>query len=176
MPNPLQHRMEDMSIAYLQAICAKNGYDIWYARHDNDCVDCRITCKGYPMANVDIAHTMSSPTVDVQLKSSFSGVTMLENGDVQYDIPVRNYNYLVDAHRLTPYILILLVMNRQENLWLEQNTDGLIITKCAYWVSLKGQEPTDNRASIRIVIPGGNVLTPEALNEIMVKISKQQEL
>lgn len=67
-------------------------------------------------------------------------------------------------------------MNRQENLWLEQNTDGLIITKCAYWVSLKGQEPTDNRASIRIVIPGDNVLTPEALNEIMVKISKQQEL
>ena len=174
MPNPLQHRMEDMSIAYLQAICAKNGYDIWNARHDNDCVDCQISCNGFPINDGECV--MYSPLVAVQLKASFAGVHILENGDVQYDIPARNYNYLVDTHRFTPYILVLLVMHRDEELWLEQNIDGLKITKCAYWISLKGQEPTENKNSIRIVIPGANVLTPNALKKIMVTISKQQEL
>ena len=174
MPNPLQHRMEDMSIAYLQAICAKNGYEISDTKHDNDCVDCTINCGGYPIEDAECK--WRSPKLEVQLKSSFSSATILDNGDVQYDMSVRNYNYLVDSHRFTPYILILLVMHREENLWLEQNVEGLKITRCAYWVSLKGQEPTENRSSIRIIIPGANVLTPEALKEIMVKISKQQEL
>ena len=71
MPNPLQHRMEDMSIAYLQAICAKNGYDIWNARHDNDCVDCQISCNGFPINDGECV--MYSPLVAVQLKASFAG-------------------------------------------------------------------------------------------------------
>ena len=174
MPNPLQTKMEDMSIAYLQAICAKNGYELSDTKHDNDCVDYTINCGGYPIDDAECV--WRSPKLEVQLKFSFSSVTILENGDVQYDIPARNYNYLVDTHRFTPYILVLLVMHRDEELWLEQNIDGLKITKCAYWISLKGQEPTENKNSIRIVIPGANVLTPNALKKIMVTISKQQEL
>lgn len=176
MPNPLQTRMEDMSFAYLQAICAKNGYDIATTPHDNDCVDCTIICNGYPIENADKKHTMCSPKVDVQLKASFSGIVLLENGDIQYDIPSRNYNYLVNSQRFIPYILVLLVMHRDEELWIEQTVDWLKITKCAYWISLKGQEPTENKSSKRIVIPCANVLTADALKEMMVKISKQQEL
>lgn len=176
MPNPLQTKMEDMSFAYLHALCAKNGYDIATTLHDNDCVDCTISCNGYPVEDVDREHTMYSPKVDVQLKSSYSGVVVLENGDVQYDIPARNYNYLVNPRRLTPYILILLVMHKNEELWIEQTEDWLKITRCAYWISLKGQETTENKTSKRIVIPSANVLTVDALKEIMVKISKQQEL
>lgn len=174
MPNPLQHRMEDMSIAYLQAICAKNGYDIWNARHDNDCVDCQISCNGFPINDGECV--MYSPLVAVQMKASFAGVHILENGDVQYDIPARNYNYLVRTDRTIPYILILLVMYQDENLWIEHNANYLKLTKCAYWACLEGDEPTENRTSKRIVILGRNVLSPDALKEIMVKISKQQEL
>lgn len=174
MPNPLQTRMEDMSIAYLQAICAKNGYEIWNAKHDNDCVDCQVSCNGFPLD--DPACIMCSPIVSVQLKASYAGVQILPTGDVQYDIPVRNYNYLVSTNRTIPYILILLVMHQNENLWIEHNIDYLKLTKCAYWACLKGQEPTRNRATQRIVIPSTNVLTPDSLKEIMVKISKQQEL
>lgn len=166
--------MEDMSVAYLQAICAKNGYEISVTRHDNDCVDCTVNCGGYPIDDAECL--LRSPKLEVQLKSSYSGVRILGNGDIQYDVSARNYNYLVDAHRYTPYILILLVMHKEEELWLEHKIDGLKITKCAYWVSLKGLEPTKNKTSIRVVIPGHNMLTPDSLKEIMVKISKQQEL
>lgn len=83
MPNPLQTKMEDMSIAYLQAICAKNGYELSDTKHDNDCVDYTINCGGYPIDDAECV--WRSPKLEVQLKSSFSSVTILENGDVQYD-------------------------------------------------------------------------------------------
>lgn len=174
MPNPLQAKMEDMSRAYLQAICAKNGYDISTSQHDNDCVDCTIQCCGFPVDDTECR--WHSPKIDVQLKASYAGAQILENGDVQYDIPSRNYNYLVDTRRYIPYILILLVMNREENLWLNHSMEGLTITKCAYWTCLKGQEPTENHNTKRIVIPGTNVLTPNSLQELMIKVSKDQAL
>lgn len=67
-------------------------------------------------------------------------------------------------------------MYQDENLWIEHNANYLKLTKCAYWACLEGDEPTENKTSKRIIIPGGNVLSPDALKEIMVKISKQQEL
>ena len=67
-------------------------------------------------------------------------------------------------------------MHREENLWLNHSVDGLMITKCAYWICLKGQEPTENQKTKRIVIPSANVLTPSSLQELMVKVSKDQGL
>ena len=174
MPIPLQARMEDMSMAYLQAICAKNGYEISNTKHDYDGIDCTIECGGYPIEDGECK--WCSPKIEVQLKSSYSSVDTLENGDVQYDIPARNYNLLVNTNRMLPYILILLVMHREENLWLNHSVDGLMITKCAYWICLKGQEPTENQKTKRIVIPSANVLTPSSLQELMVKVSKDQGL
>ena len=47
MPNTLQESMEDVSFAYMQALCAYNGYTISKAERDNDGVDATIKCKGY---------------------------------------------------------------------------------------------------------------------------------
>lgn len=174
MPIPLQTRMEDMSMAYLQAMCAKNGYEIGNTKHDFDGVDCTIECGGFPIDDGECQ--WYSPRIDVQLKSSFASVSMLDTGDVQYDIPARNYNLLVDSRRNIPYILILLVMNREENKWLNHSMEGLTITKCAYWTCLKGQEPTKNHNTTRIVIPSTNVLTPNSLQGLMIKVSKYQAL
>lgn len=174
MPNPMQARMEDMSFAYIQAICANNGYDIARTSHDNDCIDCTIECCGYPKDNAGCI--MYSPKVDVQLKASFANVVTAPNGDILYDLSARNYNYLVNPNRFTPYILVLLVMHKEKRLWLEHNLDWLKITKCAYWVCLKGQKPTENKSSQRIVIPSTNILSPSSLQDIMVKISKQELL
>ena len=48
MPNSIQIRQEDMSIAYLTALCAANGYTLMKEEHDNDGVDRTIKCKGKP--------------------------------------------------------------------------------------------------------------------------------
>ena len=39
MPNQKSLRMEDMSEAFLRALCAANGYSISITNHDNDGLD-----------------------------------------------------------------------------------------------------------------------------------------
>ena len=41
MPNTLQESMEDVSFAYMQALCAYNGYTLSKVERDNDGVDVR---------------------------------------------------------------------------------------------------------------------------------------
>lgn len=174
MPNFISNRMEDMSVAYVKAICAKDGYTYGIENHDNYGIDCRISCPGKPSNDPECKRT--SPVMEVQLKSSYSSVEILPNGDVKYDLPARNYNLLIDENRLIPYILVLLVMPEDEHSWLSQTTDFLQISKCAYWACLKGREITNNKSTVRITIPSRNVFSPEALRNIMIKISKEVDL
>lgn len=172
MPNTTQERMEDMSIAYVQAISAYNGYSVDDIKRDNDGVDLTIKCKGRPADGCRLL----SPQVNVQMKSSFSTIHVNEQGDISYPLEVRNYNILVEPNLAIPTILILLHMHREEDIWIDHSEDHLKITKCAYWISLKGLEQTDNIGTKTIVIPRGNLLTPDALKSIMINISNCQEL
>ena len=70
MPNTPQESMEDVSIAYMQGLCAYNGYTLSIERRDNDGVDITIKCKGYPSTTSGCLKY--SPTLDIQLKSSFA--------------------------------------------------------------------------------------------------------
>ena len=65
MPNQQTIKMEDMSEAYLRALCAANGYSIDRVSHDNDGVDVTVKCKG----KVDNDSTYYSLSLDIQLKS-----------------------------------------------------------------------------------------------------------
>ena len=70
MPNQKSLMMEDMSVAFVQALCAANGYSISKCNHDNDGWDLSIECKGRPAED----SIMYSPTIQVQLKSSYSKI------------------------------------------------------------------------------------------------------
>lgn len=172
MPNTIQERMEDMSIAYVQALSAYNGYSVDEIKRDNDGVDLSIKCKG----KVIDESQLISIQLNVQMKSSYSTITYDKHGNIHYPLETKNYNILVETRLSTPTILILLEMHREESNWIEHTTDFLKITKCAYWMSLKGQERTENTGTKTIVIPKENILTPEALKSLMIKISKCQEL
>lgn len=165
MPNPEQTRMEDMSEAYLRALCAANGYSVEKSNHDNDGVDITVTCKGKP----DAACKHSSPGVNIQLKSSYSKIRNNADGSINYDLEVKNYKWLIDNDRLTPLILVVFQMPNDQNLWIEQTIDWLKIKKCAYWISLKGKPDTSNASTISINIPNANLFTKDALKDIMIK-------
>ena len=172
MPNTQQLKMEDMSETYLRALCAANGFSIIRGDHDNDGYDVEVSCKGY----LDTSSLIYSPKLDVQLKSSYSKITLQDDGLVTYSLEVKNYKTLIQTNRMIPLILVVLHMHRDESLWLEHTTDWLKITKCAYWISLKGFEDTENEHTININIPSDHILTKESLKDIMVKISKQESL
>lgn len=77
---------------------------------------------------------------------------------------------------MIPLILIVFHMHENEEKWLEQIPKWLKITKCAYWISLKGQPDTNNKNTISIKIPSENILTKDSLREIMRRVSKQEAL
>lgn len=172
MPNEKPNRMEDMSEAYLRALCAYNGYSIVKVEHDNDGLDIGVRCRG----RADPLSILTSTEFEVQLKSSYAKIKIQEDGIVKYDLDAKNYNWLVDSNRMIPLILVVFHMHDDESLWLEQTQDWLKITRCAYWISLKGRPKTNNTNTITIEIPATNVLNKESLREIMVKVSKQEAL
>lgn len=172
MPNQQSIRMEDMSEAYLRALCAANGYSIDRCVHDNDGVDVTVKCKG----KVNDESIYFSPSLDIQLKSSYSKIKENEDGSITYSLEVKNYKSLIDEHRMIPLILVVFQMHNDENLWIEQTSDWLKITKCAYWICLKGGADTTNTSTVNINIPAQNLLTKESLKSIMLRISKQEVL
>ena len=172
MPNTEQLRMEDMSVAYVRALCAVNGYSIGGINHDNDGYDITIHCSGCPDEN-SIKH---SPSIHVQLKSSYAKIRTNADGTLSYALEVGNYNLLIDDKRINPLILIVLHMHADVDQWIEQTTDYLKITKCAYWKSLVGQQPTDNKETISIRFTSDDLLTADTLKAIMIKVANEQPL
>jgi len=172
MPNTQQLKMEDMSEAYLRALCAANGFSIDRSNHDNDGYDVEISCKD----RLTPDSLLRSPKLDVQLKSSYSKITCNEDGSITFSLEVKNYKTLIQTDRMVPQILVVFHMHKDETLWLEHTSDWLKITKCAYWINLQGYKDTENEHTININIPSDHILTKESLLDIMVKISKQQPL
>lgn len=164
--------MEDLSIAYLTAISAINGYSVVKEGRDNDGVDIKIKCKGKPDPNCKFR----SATIDVQLKASYGSVTIDGDGNIRFVLPIGNYRSLIETDRATPIILVLLHMHKDPLLWLEHSGDYLKLTKCAYWLSLKGMPASDNATSITIFIPKENVLSPAKLKELMITVANDQDL
>lgn len=172
MPNTKQLRMEDMSVAYVRALCAVNGYSIGRVEHDNDGYDITIQCSGCPTADCK----KHSPSIQVQLKSSYAKIHTNADGTISYALEVGNYNSLIDDKRITPIILIVLQMHEDTNQWIEQTTDYLKITKCAYWKSLVGQAPTNNAETISVHFTSDDLLTADTLRDIMIKVANEQKL
>lgn len=172
MPNTQQLRMEDMSVAYVRALCAVNGYSIGRVEHDNDGYDITINCSGCP-ADKCKKH---SPSIQVQLKSSYAKIHNNNDGTISYTLEVGNYLSLIDDKRITPLILVVLHMHAQEEQWIEQTSDYLKITKCAYWKSLVGKTPTNNTETINIKFTSDDLFTVETLKDIMIKVSNEQPL
>jgi hypothetical protein len=172
MPNTQQLRMEDMSEAYLRALCAANGYTIDKREHDNDGVDIGLVCSD-KVADDSI---LESTELKIQLKSSYANITEHEDGSITYKLEVKNYKSLISTKRMIPLILVVFHMPCEEAQWIEQTTDWLKIKKCAYWISLKGKPDTDNTDKISIRIPAENLLTKDSLKEIMCKASKMEDL
>jgi hypothetical protein len=48
--------------------------------------------------------------------------------------------------------------------------EELMLRRCAYWLSIKGKEPTTNSSTIRVTIPRANRISAEALQGIMERV------
>ena len=92
-----------------------------------------------------------------------------------YDLKVKNYNDLVKKV-MTPRLLGLLVLPENLDDWVKIEPDKMILKKCMYFVSLKDFPTSNNKTTVRITIPKGNLLTFDSLTKILQKAADGSDI
>lgn len=111
-------RKSSLSVLYAMAVAARLGYTISTPDPDRDSVDMRISAGG------DMR-----PSMDLQLK----GTSTLEwkGGRSSFPITRKNYDDL-RCRRITPLVLVVLEVPRDEKRWMEFGPEYLLVRRCAW--------------------------------------------
>ena len=150
----VQDREEALSRVYMRAVAAYAGYTTSDNDFDRDGVDLRVHAGG-----------AMRPAIDLQLKAT---INLAADQDDHYRFPMPRRNYdLLRAKTLTPRLLAVLDLPKDENDWMTITTEELILRRCAYWLSLKDCPERDNTSSVTVYIPKTNVLDVEGLRVLM---------
>ncbi len=65
-----------------------------------------------------------------------------------------------------PRILVVMVVPKDMDAWLVQSQANLLVTGCAYWVSLRGG-PDVSTQTTTVKVPRDNVFGPQSLLDMM---------
>ena len=100
-----------------------------------------------------------------------------QNNRIEYRLNNKNYNDLALSDERTPMILVLLCLPEESEEWLNQDVEGLMLKKCAYWHYLGGETLVgDNKSTTLIRIPEDQIFSIDSLNEIFEKIRNGAEI
>lgn len=143
-------------------MAAAAGYATSKPSVDDDSVDWQIAATGGQ-------GTTRSPRLEIQLKCR----TELDVLDDEFRLPleVKNFNDLAPTNVMVPRILVLVMVPTNVSEWLSLDDMSLVLRNCAYWVSLRGREPSDNTHTETVGIPRSQRFDVDALREMMGRIS-----
>jgi len=155
-----QNIESELSYAYLHAVCSKAGISCKQGdRHDDAAgVDAEIIYRGA------LQHPyLTEIQLNVQLKATTSQPAVTERGFSYFLQGTKRYNKLRTNDSPIYKILVVLFLPENPDEWLNCSEDELILKKAAYWVNLYGAPSVDTTSGTTIYIPTSNILTPEAL-------------
>ena len=156
----LNDRMEAMSFAYISAVGTGAGFDVRFPRRDRGSIDGTI-------------HSEDPPFAEFQFQAKSTSAERIFGGDIRFPLPVGNQRDL--AIRTTvPRILIVMLLPADESDWLAQSGDELCMRKCAYWTTLEGRDPSENRSTITVRIPLANLFDVGAAQRWMTEAERRQ--
>jgi len=151
MPLTLNHKKEQLSIAYVRAVAAAAGFSCTRPDVDDDSVDIIISCSG----SYGEETLIRSPRIELQAKATADELSP-EDTVIKYSLPIKNYEDLRGI-TLIPRILVVMLVPDQPESWIEQSEEHMLLRHCAYWVSLKGKPETENRSRITVDIPRSQI-------------------
>ncbi len=160
----------ELSLAYLQAVAAVVSFSIDVPRLDFDSIDAVVSGKG----KIHPDSVAISPRIELQLKASIN-IQPNDKGEIPFDLSIKNFDDL-RADTMLPRLLVIMDLPKEQSDWLIHNPDKLILHKCCYYLNLKGLPESKNGGHQRVYIPISNVLTPNALQILMIKASKFEDL
>lgn len=156
---------EKISVCYFSAIAAKANTIFNINSSDEDGIDATIRKE---LTTKDGEEYESE--LNFQLKSVYSRASFgyYDNGDIYYDLKVKNYNNLVTAAAVARY-LVLLILPREMKDWVIESPDKITIRESIYYLSLKGNAPSSNEGTVRVRIPKENVFNHANLIKMLQK-------
>lgn len=154
----LNTQMSRFSLAYIEAVASRAGFQVEETKVDLDSVDG--TLKG------DFGRR---PRIEFQAKATARDV--VRGSHVHFPLSIKNYDDLrVEA--VNPRILIVLVMPREIDEWVSQTQEELCLRHCAFWMSLRGDPETSNAHNVTVQVPLGNVFNSAQLITMMQRTER----
>jgi hypothetical protein len=163
----LNQRKEQFSIAYVRAVASVAGFAVHKPEVDDDSVDLALAASG------DIG-TIRSPRLDMQIKCTSREI--LGADSVAFPLPIKNYDDLRPSDVMVPRILVVVLVPDGIDHWLTHSEEELVMKHCGYWMSLRGRDASNNIESVTVHLPRNNTFTVQALQEIMTRIGRREQL
>jgi Domain of unknown function (DUF4365) len=175
MPHLGQNDIEaELSYAYVHAVAAAAGMGCSVtARHlDNAGVDAELNARDQFAAD----SILTDITLHIQLKAT-SRVVPTSNGKFSFVFnDLGQYDKLRRVATVPYRILVVLFLPQDPAEWLQHSSEVLSMKRCAYWVSLRGAPDTDNTSSVTVYVPTLHTFSPSGLRDLMVRISRMEDL
>jgi len=150
---------EAFSNAYLRAVTAVAGYPLSKPDPDDDSIDW--TIYGSPPRR---------PRLDVQLKCTAAELELFSDS-IPVRLKLKNYDDLRGLELMSPRLLVAMVVPTDVGDWIVQDSEQLLMRKCAYWHSLKGNPDLEDQETVTVHVPAKQLLTVDALHAIMERVA-----
>jgi hypothetical protein len=164
-----EHRMEQLSRAYTQAVAAVCGCR-WSVPTPDYGIDISLRQVVYRRKR----WREEGLGLDLQLKSEAGAVVASDH--IVHDRKADAYDLLRRTTRYSPAILVLFVLPANRAEWVGHSEERLELRGCAYWLSLRGVPASANTSSVRVRIPRANQFTPAALARIMEAVRQGRNI
>ncbi len=149
---------EDLSLAYLQAVCAVQGIVLEVFKHDSNGTDGILKCYDDEDCEYNIQFQLKSSTLLID-----------EETTKKYDVAADVHNKLCERkNRITA--LFVLELNKDRNQWSIMNDNELLIRHKMYFLDYETQSTVNNSSKFRVTIEKNNVIDPKNFGDICFSI------
>lgn len=156
------NKKEQFNVAYVCAMAAQAGLNHLPPVVDEDSVDLTLMGKGY-------TGKVRNPQIHLQLKCTSQE---LISGDfIKFPLPKKNYDDLRGDNVVCPRYLVVLLVPKDGNDWIQHHPEHMSLHNRCYWVSIKDHPDSSNNTKVMIDIPLTQRLTTADLRQLMSQAS-----
>lgn len=157
----LNHRKEQMSLAFIHAVAADAG--LLYERYAED------------LTGVDgVLKSTSPPYPLIEFQAKATSGNVVRDDGIHFELKVDQHNALVGDYRATRVLVVVQLPDDPAD-WISYHPDELRLKCRGWWHSLRDEAESRNKASVMVSIAPENVFDGDGLDRVL-ELSKRGEI